>query len=770
MLAARRPDDRRQPLPRSRTPLVGREQEVAAIAALLTNDRLLLVTLTGPGGVGKTRLALEVAASADHRDGAAFVPLASLTDPQLVVPTIAQAIGIQGPADQPALGWLRDSLHEREMLLVLDNFEHVVAAAPDVSALLDACPNLQVIVTSRVPLRISGEQEYPVAPLALPSTGSAQPASAIQGSAAVDLFVTRARATRPDFALTQTNSPIVADVCRRLDGLPLALELAAARLKVLSPSGLLASLSSRLTILTDGARDAPARHQTIRNAIAWSYDLLNPSEQALFRQLSVFAGGWTLESAQAVAVVDGSTLDALTALIDHSLVRRIAGDTVEPRFEMLETIREFAHEQLVAHRETAGAQRRHAEYFVMLAEAEQPRQMMSERLASMERLESEHDNLRAVLRWSLSDGQVADGMRLGAAIGEFWQRYGHVQEGRDWIEQLLEAGQDAPPELRFELLFRATGLAEIQSDYARLQELLFAQQSEALLIGDPLTIARATFHAAAIIANVEKDYAKAANLGEVAVAHCRAIDEPWWLGRALTHMGTCLNETGETDRATTALDEALGLFQQLGDEWWIAATLDSLGHVARKLGDYPRAMSRYQESLRLAWNQVDPVTVQWELIGIAQTLLASGDTTWAVQLIGVAQAIAVEYAVAELPRGYDQTVAEARAALGETVYAAALEAGNALTLAEAIEQALSIEPASLARSAQPAAASIPFGLSPREQDVLRLVAQGLGDAEVAEQLFIARRTVNTHLTAIYTKLNVSSRTAAARIAIEHGLA
>jgi predicted ATPase/DNA-binding CsgD family transcriptional regulator len=742
---------------------VGREADVAAIAALLADDRLALVTLTGPGGVGKTRLALEVAAGADHRDGVAFAPLAPLTDPALVIPTVAQILGIQGPGDRPALDWLRDALHQHQILLILDNFEHVIAAAPDVSALLDACPNLQIIVTSRVPLRISGEQEFPVSPLTLPAVGTAQ-------SAAVDLFVVRARATRPNFALTGANAPDVAEICRRLDGLPLALELAAARLKVLSPPGLLASLSHRLTILTDGPRDAPARHQTIRSAIAWSYDLLSPPEQVLFRQLSVFAGGWTLESAQAVAAVEGSTLDALTALVDHSLVRRITNDADEPRFEMLETIREYAHEQLVAYRESAGAQRRHAEYFVMFAEGEQPRQMTSERRASLERLESEHDNLRAVLRWSLTGGQVADGMRLGAAIGNLWQRYGHVQEGRDWIERLLEAGQDAPPELRFELLFRATGLAMEQSDSTRLKELIAAQQREAHLLGDPLIEARATYHACAVIADVDKDYPRAVSMGEAALAQCRAIGDTFWIARTLIHVGTCLTEIGETDRATVALDEALGLFREIGDDWWIGQTLDSLGHIARRLGDYPIAISRYQASLRIMQRQGDPSSIRWELIGIAQALLAAGNATLAVRLLGAAQALAVEVAVSEAPRGYDQTVATARAALGEAAYAAAFEAGYALTLAEAMEQALSIEPASLARRAQPAVASTPFGLSPRELDVLRLVAQGLTDAEVAEQLIIARRTVNTHLTAIYTKLNVSSRTAATRLAIEHDLA
>ncbi len=259
----------------------------------------------------------------------------------------------------------------------------------------------------------------------------------------------------------------------------------------------------------------------MRSAIAWSYDLLAPDEQALFRQLSVFSGGWTLETAREVVTIDGDVLDGLTALVDHSLVRRIASDAEEPRFEMLETIREFAREQLHALRETTAAQRRHAEYFVAFAEAERPKQDTLERRASMDRLEIEHDNLRAALRWTIAGGRIDLGMRLGAAIGDFWQRFGHVQEGREWVERLLEAGQDAPPELRFELLFRATGLAEVQLDHARLQELLTAQQSEARLIGDPLTIARATFHAAAIIANVEKDYARAASLGEVAVAQCR---------------------------------------------------------------------------------------------------------------------------------------------------------------------------------------------------------------------------------------------------------
>jgi ATP/maltotriose-dependent transcriptional regulator MalT len=295
-----------------------------------------------------------------------------------------------------------------------------------------------------------------------------------------------------------------------------------------------------------------------------------------------------------------------------------------------------------------------------------------------------------------------------------------------------------------------------------------AQQREAHLLGDPLIMARATFHAAAVIADVEKDYAKAASMGEEAVAQCRAIGELWWLGRSLTHMATCLNEAGETDRATAALDEALGLFREIGDDWWVGATLDSLGHVARRLGDYPLAMSRYQASLRLMLSQGDPASVRWELIGISQTLLAAGDATQAALLFGAAETIAGEHAVAEAPRGFEQSLATARTVLGDATFERLRDEGRSLTMADAVDRALSIDPSSLA-AAKPAA-SVPFGLSRRELDVLRLVAQGMSDVEVADQLSIARRTVNTHLTAIYTKLNVSSRTAATRLAIEHGLA
>jgi predicted ATPase len=409
-------------LPVQPTPLIGRDAEVASLCSLLRRSDVCLVTLSGPGGVGKTRLALQVAAELldDFDDGAYFVDLAPIGEVALVAPTIAQTLGVRETGNRRLLDSLKDYLREKQVLLVLDNFEHVVAAAPVVAEVLAAAPRLSVLVTSRVALHLRGEKEVVASPLALPDPQRLPPLAVLSQYAAVELFIERALDVQPNFAVTNENAPAVAEVCYRLDGLPLAIELAAARIKLFAPQTLLARLEKRLPLLTGGARDLPTRQQTLRNTIDWSYELLNAGEQTLFRRLAVFVGGCTLEAAQVICNVEGElawdVVDGLAALLDQSLVQQGDGPDGEPRFTMLETIREYALEQLEAHSEADAVRRRHAEYYLALAETAQPQFQRAERYRWSERTESEHYNLRAALAWALEGGDVEIGGRLAVAL------------------------------------------------------------------------------------------------------------------------------------------------------------------------------------------------------------------------------------------------------------------------------------------------------------------------------------------------------------------
>ncbi|HZG68439.1 MAG TPA: BTAD domain-containing putative transcriptional regulator, partial [Herpetosiphonaceae bacterium] len=441
-------------LPAQTTPLVGREADLARLSDLLLQPAHRLITLTGPGGIGKTRLALQAAdVLDDFDDGVCFVALAPVVDPALVIPAVAQALGVQESSGQPLLASVKVHLRARQLLLVLDNFEQVSAAAPVIAELLGAAPQLTVLVTSRAVLRLYGEHEFPVPPLILPDMQHLPELPDLPQYGAVRLFVERAQAVCPDFAITDETAPAVAAICHRLDGLPLAIELAAARIRLLPPQTMLQRLESPLKLLTGGPADHSARHQTLRATIDWSYHLLSAGEQQLLARLAVFVGGWTLEAAETICGAGGTLpvdpLDGLEALVAKSLVHRqqagTGGTAGTPRFRMLEMIREYAYEHLVASGEVATLQRRHAEHYLALAEAaERARQQGSQQAIWLERLEAEHDNLRAVLHWALDQREAVLALRLGTALETFWDSHGHLTEGRQWLEAALEAGAHHP--------------------------------------------------------------------------------------------------------------------------------------------------------------------------------------------------------------------------------------------------------------------------------------------------------------------------------------
>ncbi len=489
--------DRRQPpshsapehhLPASLTPLIGRKQEMATLRQLLRHPDVRLVTISGPGGVGKTSLALQVAhewrdapsagSGQDFADGIFFISLAPISDPTLVIPTIAHALGLAESPNRLLFDNLKDFLHNQQMLLLLDNFEQIVSAAPLLTELLSACARLRMLVTSREALRLRGEHEFPLAPLELsnPAQMPDQPSvEMLLQYPSIALFVERAQASQPDFRLTVDNAAAVAEVCARLDGLPLAIELAAARIKLLPPRAMLARLQgSPLDLLTGGARDVPARQQTLRGTVQWSYDLLNADEQRTFRWLSVFAGGSTLAAASSVSRDQPSTdvLDNITSLINKSLVRQTESDG-EPRLGMLETICEFGREQLAQENELEAVQQAHAAYYLSLAEETEPHLTGREQKAWLSRLGREQDNLRAALRWGFESHEAEFILRLVSALWQYWFLRGQWSEGRRWLEEALSMASNADVNmaLRAKALYAAAGLIRYQYDFARARTL-----------------------------------------------------------------------------------------------------------------------------------------------------------------------------------------------------------------------------------------------------------------------------------------------------------
>jgi predicted ATPase/DNA-binding CsgD family transcriptional regulator len=860
-------------LPTQPTPLIGREQEVAAVSRLLQRTEVHLVTLTGSGGVGKTRLGLQVTTELldDFADGVYFVPLASISDSVLVVPTIAQVLGLRDTSEPGSgrvqlLQRLQAYLQDKHLLLLLDNFEQVVLAAPGLAELIAICPHLKLLVTSRAALHIRGEYEFPVSPLALPDLKHLPESKPLLQYASVALFLERVQAVKPDFQLTSSNTLAIAEICVRLDGLPLAIELAAARIKLLPPQTLLARLDHPLQLLTSSTQDVPARQQTLRNTIAWSYNLLDDAEQRLFRRISVFVGGCTLAAIETTGAAlddgEGQVLDGIASLIDKSLLQQTVQEGEEPlaqpRFLMLETIRQYGLECLAASGEMETIRRVHAAYYLALAERAEPELLGPQQALWFERLEREHDNLRAALRWSLEQREdkrcIELALRLGGVLSQFWQVRGHLSEGRHYLERALATGQEVGADVRAKALSTAASLAFIQSDYDRAEQL--CEESLALyqklgdqagkafshyqlgniawargnrkvaqaLIEKALALFKAGGHqeriawplfTLALLHSNHGEYARA--LLEESLALHRKSGNKRGIAHTLSQLARVLLASEDTQsRAPALLEECLVLSKELGFKEGMAASYCLSGQVMLSQGEVATARSLLEESVRLYKEMGHRHDTGWSLAMLARAVAAQGDyaaarvlyeeslaitsavgdtlniasaleglvdlvasqepaslvdARWAAQLGGAAETLRATLNEALPPvvrAGYERSVAAVRSCLGERDFANAWAEGRTMTP----EQALAAQ--GRTRLPQPITTvtpspAYPAGLTAREVEVLRLVAKGLTNAQIAHELVLSEKTVANHLTHIFIKTASENRAAATAFAIHQGL-
>lgn len=676
-------------LPVETTHFVGRTRDLAAIKRLLYLARLL--TLVGPPGTGKTRLARQAAweVADAFREGAYFVPLAPISDPALVPSAIASVLGISATPNQPLMTTLQQALRERHLLLILDNFEHVLAASPRVSELLAAAPHLKVLATSREPLHLYGEQEYAVPPLELPDMEHIDP-QALTVCESTALFLQAARAVRADFQVSAENAVDIANICLRLDGLPLAIELAAARIKLLPPRTLLARLNRRFDTLTGGPLDLLARQQTLQNTIDWSFNLLNADEKTLLARLAVFRGGCSLEAVEAVCGDEPqkNVLYTLSALVDKSLIQQRESSGGDPRFVMLETIREYAWERLGESGNADVMSRRHAEYFVELAEQAEPELRLAQQWQWFHRLETDYTNLRAVLRWSLDAGDnVVLGVRLAGALGLFWDACGYHAEGRQWSDQLLGRLDTVPKSYHTKLLIAAGHMA-IRYDPGMAQGCFDRALQISREVGDPINTAWAlTFKGFAMPGETESALA----LAREGLAAFQELHHKPGIAQALNIIGQIAIVADDTALARQVYEECLIVSQETGESRRIRFMLINLTFLALRACEYERARGLATQGLRLALEMNNKLDIADSLAGLAGVLGVTGQPQDAARLLGAWEAAFEWMGATALPsakREHDRSIAAVSAQLDDTAFKAAWAKGRAMSLKQAVEFAL----------------------------------------------------------------------------------
>ena len=682
-------------LPLQPTPFLGREDQVARIVDLLHDDDVRLLTITGPGGVGKTRVALQAAADLleDFPAGVWFVDLSALDDPILVPSAIAGVLGVRDEGSG-LTERLASVMRGKRLLLVLDNFERVVAAAQFVADFLAQAPGVKVLVTSRTPLHAYGEREYPLSPLPLPDPARLPSLEHLSQYETVRLFIARAQAVKPDFAVTNDNAPAVAEICSRLDGLPLAIELAAALVKVLPPQALLKRLERRLPLLMGGARTLPTRQQTMRDAIAWSHDLLAPNEQELFGRLAVFAGGCTLEAAEAVVDSDGvlDVFSGIASLVDKSLLRQDEGIESEPRFLMLETIREYGLERLGASGEEPATRERHASWVLAFAERAEPELWGGDQQIWWERLEVELPNIRAAFAWFEQAGEAERIQRLAGSVGAFYWLRGHLREGQDWLRRALALPGETSPGVRSSALLGAGAVAWFSGDNDTART--FLEQSLAIARdGDFALGAAGARQTLAGVAWAQGDLDQALILGAEALAGLREVGAAGRLALMLADMGLMAEQNGDHEQGEAWSTEGLTLHRSLGTRWFIANHLADLGVLAHRRGDLGVAAQHYAESVSLLHEMRDTWYIAGPLAGLAAIAVAHDHPENAARLLGLSAALRETSGYGVWPWEQDrdeQTVAAAREALSDQGYARAFAEGRTLPLDEAVAEALAI--------------------------------------------------------------------------------